>query len=143
MISAISDKRAQRRHPRKKMPAIKKPTSRTSNRGKTKPSKAIIHQRPGCRTAFPQASKNKMTVMMFKTMNRRRVSIRSNPMANPKLQIFFVSSPFQDLFFLIGEKTIPLLVDLVQDLVDPLLGYIRYLLERLGAGNLIIKLVLG
>ena len=64
-------------------------------------------------------------------------------MAARKLQIFFVCRPFQNLFFLVGEKPVALLVDLVEDLVDALLCYVGDLFERLGAGNFVIELVLG
>ena len=83
-----------------------------------------------------------MTVMMFSTTYTRRVTIRNNPMTNRNLQIFFVSSPFQDLFFFIGEEPIALLVDLVEYLVDPLLCHIGDLFVWLSAGNFIVKFIL-
>ena len=49
------------------------------------------------------------------------------------LQLFFVRSPPEDLFFLVGEKPVSLLVDLVQDLIDPLLRYVGDLFEWLRA----------
>jgi hypothetical protein len=61
----------------------------------------------------------------------------------PKLQIFFVSRSFQDLFFLVSQEPITLLVDLVQDLVDALLGNIRYLFEGLCTRDLVIEFVFG
>src|SRR5579872_2353296 len=62
-------------------------------------------------------------------------------MAAAKLQFFFVSRPFQDFFFLVREKAVALLVDLVKDLVDSLLRDVRDLFKWLGAGNLVVKLV--
>src|ERR1700761_652560 len=143
MINVTSEISAHRRHPGRKMPMAKKSKSSSSKRGKIRPSNEIIHQRPGCRTALAQASRKRMTVTMFSTTNTRRVTIWNNPMTNRNLQIFFVSSPFQDLFFFVGEEPIALLVDLVEDLVDPLLRHIGDLFVRLCAGNLIVEFVFG
>src|SRR5215469_855458 len=90
-----------------------------------------------------QASRKRMTVIMFRIMNTLRVSIRKMDMTYPKLQFFFVRSPFQNLFFLVGKKAIPLLIDLVQDLIDPLLGNIGDLFKRLSTGYFIIELIFG
>src|SRR5450631_4084292 len=59
-----------------------------------------------------------------------------------KLQFFFVSSPFQYLFFLVRQKPVALLVDLIQDLVDALLCDIGDPLKRLRTGYLVIELIL-
>src|ERR1700761_5812758 len=143
MISVTSEISAQRRHPGKKMPMAKKSKSNSSKRGKISPNNEIIHQRPGCRTALAQASRKRMTVTMFRTTNTLRVTICNTPMTYRNLQIFFVSSPFQDLFFFVGKEPIALLVDLVEDLVDPLLRHIGDLLIRLSAGNFIVEFVFG
>ena len=100
-----------------------------------------IHHFPGCMKELAQASRKNKTARQFRMINNRRVKVRSIAMSTPKLQIFFVSGSFQDLFFLIGQETVTLLVDLVKDLIDTLLRYIGDLLERLSAGNLIVKLV--
>src|SRR5258708_277551 len=121
---------------------IRKTSNSSNNSGKTSPSREISHQAPGCRKEFAQASRNRTAVTKFRVMNSRRVKFLRRAIC-PKLQIFFVCSPFQNLFFLVRKEAVTLLVDLVQDLVDPLLGHIGYLFEGLGPGNLIIKLILG
>src|SRR6185437_635222 len=143
MTSANSEISAQRRHPGIKMPTTKKRKTSSNKRGKRSPSNAMTLQRPGCMKAFAQASRKRMTVMMFSTMNTRRVTICNNPMTNRNLQFFFVSSPFQDLFFFVGKEPIALLVDLVEDLVDPLLCHIGDLLVWLSAGDLIVEFIFG
>src|SRR5579859_7296350 len=105
-----------------------------------RPSREISHHLPGWRKEFAQATRNRTTVRMFRMMNRRRVKFLRRAIC-PKLQIFFVSSPFQDLFFLVRKKAIALLVDLVEDLVDPLLGDVGDLFERLGTGDLVIEFI--
>ncbi len=102
----------------------------------------MSHHLPGWRNELAQASKNKRTARPFRIMNRWRVNFRRFGMATRKLQIFFVCRPFQDLFFLVGEKPVALLVDLVEDLVDALLCYVGDLFEWLGAGNFVIELIL-
>src|ERR1700722_2199772 len=102
-----------------------------------------IHHLPGCMKELAQASKNNKTARLFRMINNRRVKVRSIAMSTPKLQIFFVSRPFQDLFFLVGQKPVALLVDLVEDLVDALLRYIGDFLVGLGAGDLVVEFIFG
>src|SRR6185437_1286289 len=139
--SASNEISAQRRHPGRKMPMTKKRKTSSNKSGKRSPSNAMTRQRPGCMKAFAQASRKRMTVMMFSTMNTRRVTIRNNPMTNRNLQIFFVSSPFQDLFFFVGKEPVALLIDLVEDLVDPLLCHIGDLFIWLSAGDFIVEFI--
>src|SRR6185312_10682909 len=103
----------------------------------------MSHHLPGRRKPLAQARRNKSTTRPFRKMNRWRVKLRNLGMAAPKLQLFFVSCPFQDLFFLVGQEPVALLVDLVEDLVDPLLRDVGDLFEGLSAGDLIIEFVPG
>ena len=125
------------------MPITKKQPSANSKKGKARPSREMNHHFPGWRKGLAQASRKRTTAIKFNMINNRLVKFRRFAMTCPKLQIFFVRGPFQDLFFLIRKKTVALLVDLVEDLVDPLLGHIGNLLERLGAGYLVVEFILG
>jgi len=139
----IRETRDQRRWEGRKMPTTKKQPTMNNKKGKASPSRETNHHFSGCRKGLAQASRKKTTATMFSMINNRRVRFRRFAMTCPKLQIFFVCGPFQDLFFLISKKTVALLIDLVEDLIDPLLGHIGDLFERLSAGYLVVEFVLG
>ena len=57
------------------------------------------------------------------------------------LQIFLFSSPFQNFFFLVGQETISLLIDFIQDFIDAFLGDIGNFFIGLCAGYIIEEFV--
>src|SRR5450432_236937 len=59
-----------------------------------------------------------------------------------KLQIFFLSGPFQNIFFFVCQKTVALLIDLIQDIIDSFLRNVWDLLEGLSAGNIVKEFIL-
>src|SRR5664279_3916818 len=58
-----------------------------------------------------------------------------------KLQIFLFSSPLQDLFFFTRQKTISLLINLIEYFVDSFLSDVWDFFIRLCSRHIIVKLV--
>jgi hypothetical protein len=65
---------------RRKIQIKRKTNNKIRNSGKKNASKEINHHLSGCRKALQQVSKNNTAVMIFSSMKKRMVNIRSDVM---------------------------------------------------------------